>query len=338
MLFHTKSPIYMHAEQATHDFNTRSQTKRYMDRMNSSKAAKFEVIQPLLSELRTKENPLVVSIGAGSGLLESDLARSGMSVLALDLSLPMLDTINGQAEEVEAENQLHLAEPGFKPGHIWAVEADAEALPLAQAAHAILCFSVLHEVASFGHGYDFDQMSGVFAQIVSKLELGGYLMIRDFVQPTNPQSLVRVQVGKAMGAELNPTEFVAQFARKFKGDELSSLKFQVMRHRLAGTWGPGAVLRLTRAQAMELIAHYSWHSSPEEIEEKYAYLPLREYAEFVIKAAATQGMELKVIECSATRQAGYDEHTAGRLDIVDAAGQRELAPVLTGVLVFQRQT
>ncbi len=315
-------------------FQNRTNVERYQQRMDAAITPKWNVIEPYLEEIINRPDPVIVSIGAGSGALEAELVkRAQVKVIAFDVSLPMLSAIQNQSSQLETDWQSAPSLPDRQP-HLWAINADATQLPLGQTADAILGFSVFHEVATFAFDGDFGKMHEFFKNLLTKLKPGGLLCIRDFVQPEHPHKLVKIKLGTS--PEFPPLEYLEFFLKNFKGMSLLNLRIQVAFLKSLGQWHPGAQLLLTRAQAMELIAHYSWRSSPEEIRERYAFLPLEEYVSLILEAGKSIGIELKVEDATAEAQPGYDQHTQGQIDILKPDGERQQLPAWTGKIVIRR--
>lgn len=309
----------------------REDNQRYVNRMDAHPHEKNSVIETYLSDLSPES--LIFSVGAGSGQLEKFVAElTDATVFASDKSLAMLGIIAEKAKTLTRGRLIPLASEGEK-------------LPLAQgAADVILCFSVIHEVASFEHKFEFAQLKEFFADMLLRLKPGGRVIIRDFMQPENPNEIVTVRLGtphisgNPPQLENDPREFLQYFIEHFKGDNLESLRQQILAHQTAGTWEPGATLQMSRAVATEVLAHASWQSSKEEeVKEKYAYLPAQEYANFIVQAGQEIGVQARVIQASSTVLPGYRQNIQGRFDIIDTETQAvQDIPPWTGVVVIER--
>lgn len=312
--------------------NGRDDNERYVQRMDAVPDEKFSVIDAHLGNL--PENAMVYSVGAGSGQLEEYIAnQTGAVVFASDKSPAMLKIIQEKSQRLTK-------------GALIPVAAEGELFPLAkQSTDAIVCFSVIHEIASFNHGYSLEPLSNFFADALERLKPGGKLIIRDFMQSENPQEILTIKLGTPQVSgeppvqEMDPRDFLQFFVDKFVGDDTSDLKQQILAHQQAGTWTTGATISLTRALATELLAHASWQSSKEEeVTEKYAYLPAQQYAQFIQKSGAERGIETKIIQATATVLPGYRKHLLGRFDVIDPSTHEvQDLPAWTGVVVIERR-
>ncbi len=308
-------------------FSHRPNRERYQYYMNTSVADKVANITPHLEKYEgVGKRPLILSIGAGTGKVESAIGDViiDATVVALDASVPMLETIQGQNHEVDVGKGHHVVEP---------VAADAEHLPFRdQSFDAIVLSSIIHELPSYLHNFDFQATKPFFKECARVLKKGGRIVIRDFMQPENPEEEVLMKIGNAkLSTDMDPLLFLKKFSEEFRGDDLAYLRGQ-----LEGVTVGGHV-RVKKSHAFELVSHYSWSQSfNEEIAEKYGYLPVKEYTDFVMNAIKESGSDTAVVEQKTYLQEGYREHIEGRLDLQDVDGRAIPLPDFTGIIVIEK--
>lgn len=308
-------------------FSHRPNRERYQYYMNTSLADKVANIAPHIEKYEGEgKRPLILSIGAGTGKVEAAIGDViiDSTVVALDASMPMLETIQGQNHEVDADGGHHAVEP---------VAADAEYLPFGDKSFdAIVLSSIVHEIPSYLHEFDFQATKPFFKECARVLKKGGRIIIRDFMQPENPDEEVLVKIGNAqLPADMDPLLFLKKFSEGFRGDDLAYLRGQ-----LDGVKAGGHV-RVKKSHAFELVSHYSWSQSfNEEIAEKYGYLSVKEYTDFVLDAMKETGSNATVVEQKTYLQDGYREHIEGRLDLQDVDGKAIPLPDFTGIIVIEK--
>lgn len=308
----------------------RPNIERYMNYMNSSLGDKLEHILPFIEA--DVVSPRILSIGAGTGILERALVdlMPQSRVIGLDLSMPMLEAINGNNYSSQIEGASRV-EP---------LLASAENIPLQdESVDYIILSSVVHEIASYQHDFQFGEELKEFYQEASRvLKKGGRIIIRDFMQPPNPQDKVTMRIGERReDDEIDPSEFLERFVNEFEGDDLVYLQEQIKMLKDNGAWGKGADLKIRADHAFEVAAHYSWSKSfDEEVKEKYAYLPVDEYAQFVTSALGENGVSSKVLRAKTYMQSGYADHIQGRLDLMNGDGTPKPLPDFTGVVVIEK--
>jgi ubiquinone/menaquinone biosynthesis C-methylase UbiE len=311
----------------TEYLSNRPNLERYSRYMDSSMADKISAVAPYIEEGDT-----VVSVGAGTGNLEKAIIAStpGINMVSIDASLPMLEEIQGVDEEgVDA----HIA---TNP-----VLAQAEDLPVGkESADVIIASSLVHEIASYVDDFKFGKSVNQFYRNVAKsLKHGGRFILRDFVQPDNPDEEIILNVGnKIAETDADPAEFIEKFANAFKGDDLEYLKQEIEEMKKEERWGNGAKLKVKASHAFEIAAHYSWSQSfNEEVKEKYAYLPMDKYIEFIQKAFQEESEEAEVVEQRSYLQDGYRDHIQGRIDFANLDGIDKPLPDFTGVIVIEKK-
>ena len=198
----------------------RPNLERYDFYMNSSMSDKISAVIPYINEGDT-----VISVGAGTGKLEMAIVDivSSVKMKALDASMPMLETIEGLNEE-----NLDINNPSIH--HVEPILAHAEDLPFGnETADVIIASSIVHEIASYVNDFTFGEKVEEFYENVAKvLKHGGRFILRDFVQPENPDEEIIMNVGKRLTEnESDPAEFIEKFAEAFRGDDLTYVKDQI---------------------------------------------------------------------------------------------------------------
>ncbi len=312
---------------------TAPMTRLLQERMDTSSHEKFSDIclAVALADMREK-HPVILSLGAGTGKVERYVAMNypHMNVVAADVSLPMLEEIQKNA----------MTDSGRLP-NLSILRCSIDRLPIAPASvDFIIASSVVHEIASFrDHGHLGIHTEHFYQQIARRLKLGGVFFIRDFVQPDTPEKLVDVRIGKTVFPEdTDPKTFVDRFSQEFKATDLRGIRSQIEILKRNNAYGEGGVLTMSYADAIEMGAHYSWSKRfNEEVKERYAYLPLKTYGDFIQENFRRVGVETAIIQQYAYLQSGYPQHVDGRLDIY-RHGTNEplfLSP-FTGVMAFRR--
>lgn len=299
--------------------------------MDSSLADKLEHILPFIDQ--DKSGQQILSIGAGTGKLERAIADivPTANVIALDASVPMLDEIqNANHNPQVPENTT-----------VTPLLASAEVLPIKDdSIDVVIASSVIHEIASYKNNFEFSEgLRNFFVEVSRVLKKGGKLVIRDFMQPQNPEDEVYVSIGsKRENDPMDSLEFLEKFTASFKGDDLVYVASQINELKESGKWTEGAKLKVKNSHAFELLSHFSWSQSfNEEVREKYAYLPVGNYAKFVQNAMREAQVESQVLMASTYMQEGYKEHIHGRLDLIDQEGNVVDLPDFTGIVVIQKQ-
>lgn len=309
----------------------RPNLERYQEYMDSSQGDKLSHILPHVK--RMEHNLKILSIGCGTGKLERAIAdiMPTSHIIGLDASVPML-------QEIPHQNNHHVESEG---GCVTPILANAESIPLRdESIDVIIASSVIHEIVSYRNDFQFKEgLEKFFIEAMRVLKKGGKIIVRDFMQPKDPEGLINVSVGEVKeGDFMDPAEFIEKFAKDFKGDDLSYVASQIEELKQNGTWGRGACLKVRNSHAFEILAHFSWSQSfDEEIKEKYAYLPVKQYAEFIQDALEKASVSSNVVEASTYMQEGYREHIEGRLDLTDQEGQPVELPDFTGIVVIQKQ-
>ena len=302
-------------------------------RMDTSSFEKVSDILLCLSNMHATlpAHPVIVSLGAGTGKVEREIAIDfpHANVIAIDFSLPMIEEIQRNAFFSDQEKNLNI------------VRGSIDRLPFAkESCDLIVASSVVHEIASFrDHGVLGIHTEHFYQQVAKRLKPGGVFFIRDFVQPDNPDKLIDVKIGRVMQyGDTDPKEFVDRFAQEFKPIDFGYLHDQILTLKRNGVYGEGSILHLPYAHAIELGAHYSWSKRFEdEVKERYAYLPIEKYQQFIQEKFRSVGIETNVIQRYAYLQAGYPQHIYGRLDFSEPFSDKPmfLSP-FTGVMAFQR--
>ncbi len=305
--------------------------ERYKQCMDSSVADKLLRILPHLEKYEGLHNPVFLSIGSGTGGLEQEIVHHlpNATLIALDLSLPMLETIPGN----------HSRETIHPHQEIWRVQANARALPFKNdSVNAVIASSVVHEIASYENNMRFGPVvESFFRKVARVLKPGGRLIVRDFIQSDYPHSHSILTIGrKKRGDEFSPEAFVERFVERFRGDDLEYIKKQIDRLKERRKWRSGAALYLENAHLFEILAHFSWAQSFEvEVKEKYGYLSQEGYSYYLQRAFSTVRIEGRVIHAETYLQDGYREHLKGRFRIFSRGQEKDL-PDITGIIVVEK--
>lgn len=309
------------------------QTKLLQERMDTSSMEKFLDICLAIALTENKsKHPVILSLGAGTGKVEQQIAYKfpHATVVAADLSLPMIEEIrkNATTDFGKREN-LHI------------LQCSIDRLPIApESADFIIASSVVHEIASFrDHGRLGIHTEHFYQQIARRLKPNGVFFIRDFVQPDNPNKLVDIKIGKVIFPEdADPKTFVDRFSQEFKATDFIDVRRQIETLKRNNAYGEGSILTISYANAIEMGAHYSWSKRfDDEVKERYAYLPLKEYGDFIQENFHRVGVETAIIQQYAYLQSGYPQHVDGRLDIYRQGTNDPLfLSPFTGVMSFKR--
>lgn len=303
----------------------------YKQRMDSSLKDKLDCVVPFFPGRERVGGLRVVSIGAGTGKLEGALVWGGVGkVWAVDYAMPMIETIEAEAKEINNH-------PNGHNGELIPAVASAGNLPFEDGSmDVVIASSVIHEVATFGDGRQFgNQVKSCFREAGRVLKPGGRLIVRDFMSEDNLPETVELLIGKAVQpGDADPVEFLRLFENEYQGEDIPNLRVRIgngegIRH--------GDKIRLGMTEALEIMIHYSWAKRLEdEARERYFYLPVGVYKQTVGQWMAEAGVGIKVIEASVHRQAGYAEHIDGRLDMLTLNGQKYQIPGVTGLVVLER--
>lgn len=298
----------------------RPNLERYLRFMDSAMRDKTTGIVPWLRKYDTYPATFL-SVGAGSGKLERIIAETypDQQIIGLDASLPMLEKINDVPEFRLYRRKLPV------------LQAEALALPFRpESADAVIASSVVHEIASYTGGYSLNgAAASFFRDTATVLKPGGRLIIRDFMQPSDPDRIVLLRIGSAIsGDPMDPSDFLNRFSADFRGNDLSYL---------AGA-SEGDVIPTRLDHALEIMAHFSWSKSyREEVPEKYAYLPVDAYAFGMSEAFAAAGFSSAIVSATAHIQDGYREHLTGRFDLFEPETLTPIdIPILTGTVVLEK--
>jgi ubiquinone/menaquinone biosynthesis C-methylase UbiE len=181
-----------------------------------------EVQDETVRRLRDALGPAasVIEVGAGTGQIAIPLARSGLRVLAVDLSAPMLRRLEQHARDQGA--------------HVPTVVGDATRLPIGDAAcDAVVMRHVLHLVADWRQALD---------EVVRIVRPGGSFLvsITDYtgLYRTLQERFLRAAGGLPVAVGLRP-------------DDAASLE-----HELAGHGATGSVLEPVRGQRTLTVSSF----------------------------------------------------------------------------------
>jgi SAM-dependent methyltransferase len=310
----------------------------YAEAMNTAKNDKLEHTLPYLMQLQEKKGaPLsIVSFGAGTGSLEADYARllPHCHIFAIDYAPAMIAEITKQAAQLDAERRDHPQIGTIIPLFDNALDTRIAT----QSADAVAAISSIHEVSSFADDHTIgEHTKHIFQESARILRPGGRFLIRDFMQPDNPDEHVMLEVGAARTGEMDPALFLYAFAEQFQGDDLGHLAEQLRHGAMEADLG-GMRLVMPMKHAFEITAHYSWQRSfMDEVKEKYAYMPMREYAQFVQRIFLEEGYATRIHAMESYLQPGYVEHIQDRFTLYDMSGNKKPLPHFTGVIVVEKQ-
>jgi|GEM_PF-5025116 len=301
-------------------------------RMDTSAMEKVADVKLCLKLLREPFiRPTILSLGAGTGKVERQIAIDfpDATVVAIDLSLPMIEEIQRNAVLPDQQHNLHI------------VQGSIDRLPFAlESFDLIVASSVGYEVTSFrDHGKLGIHTEHFYQQIARRLKPNGVFFLRDFVQPDWPDKPVDLHIGRIIESDdADPTVFVDRFSKDFTAIDLAYLRDQITKMQQNNRYGEHSVLNLPYSDAIEIGAHYSWAKRyPDEVKERYSYLPIAGQQVYIQENFRKVGVETEIIQHYTYLQPGYPQHVDGRLDIY-RHGTNEplfLSP-FTGVMAFQR--
>lgn len=320
----------MSMAETTQAIDNRSLFTLYTERMDSALRDKVDDILPALRRNHA-EAPVIFSLGAGTGKVERAIAMNlpHAEIVAVDYKLPMIEDIRKNAALPDHHHNLSI------------IDASIDRLPFApESADGIIASSVVHEVASFrDHGTLGRHTQHFFEQTGKRLKKDGIFVIRDFVQPADPNELLMLRIGDAKEqGDADPKSFIDRFTQEFTGSDMSYIRDQITLRKERNDFGPGSELYVTAADAQEMLIHYSWaRRFDDEVKERYAYLPLRKYQHYIQEAFHNAGVESKMIRCYSYLQKGYPDHINGRLDLFTPfSHQPRMIYPFTGVIALQR--
>ena len=302
------------------------------ERMDTSSRDKVSDIQLCIDKYEhLPVHPRILSLGAGTGKVERQIAidNPNAEVVAIDYNLAMIEEIQKNAVLPEERDNLKI------------IRGRIDRLPFGhETFDIIIASSVVHEITSArDHGKLGKHTEHLFQQIGPCLNPNGMFMIRDFVQPDRPNDIVGLQIGKAIKSEdAEPKTFVDRFSQEFKAVDFKFLRYQIELLKQQHKYGPGSVLYLPYAEAIEMGAHYSWSKRFEdEVKERYAYLPMLQYQQFIQKNFLEMGIVTIMRARYSYLQPGYPQHINGRLDAYSLFTGKPLhMSPFTGVMAFQR--
>lgn len=301
-------------------------------RMDTSAMEKVEDIKLCLKLYREmSKHPTILSLGSGTGKVERQIAIDfpDATVIATDFSLPMIEEIQRNAVLPDQRHNLHI------------IQASIDRLPFAQESFdLIIASSVVHEIASFrDHGRLGIHTEHFYQQVARRLKPNGVFFLRDFVQPDQPDKPVDLRIGRIVDeGDADPVDFVDRFSRDFKAVDFLQLRDQIAAQKRNNSYSENSTLQLSYADSIEIGAHYSWSKRyPDEVQERYSYLPIAKQELYVQDNFKKMGVETKIIQHYTYLQPGYPQHVDGRLDIYERGTNNplHLSP-FTGVMAFQR--
>lgn len=315
-----------------HSHRSISQFEAYISRMDSAVADKLRQVTAAIPELPPQKNPVILSVGAGSGKLESALAAIyGCPVLAMDSSLQMIEVIQSEARGVI---DYHQDRTILAP-----LRADAVSIPVAdESISVVVASSVIHEIASVKDGYKYNgTVDRFFAESARVLVAGGPLVLRDFMIPENAAQPVRLAVGRQLYPDdPDPVDFLSRFATLYQGDDIPALREYLSAYGRCPD--AGEYLTMPLSEALEIIVHYSWAKRLEdEARERYFFSSVPELLSRLSRIFAGAGFITLPIYTSLELQTGYVDHTQGRLSITDLTGHSLGLPPFTGVVAVRKQ-
>jgi SAM-dependent methyltransferase len=300
----------------------------FLERMSQGAKEKYDDISPVLHPVFEQfEHPFVVSVGAGSGMLEACIAKSvpQAHVFPLDYSRKMTEAI---WEMVNSEDRYS--------GYMDVLDGRAERLPYADASvHIVIASSMVHHPASFQDNFSLGASSRAFFHEAYRILVpGGRLVIRDFMQSDHPEREVMMRIGlKQTSHELMPSDFLERFIAEYKGMDVTDMKTQIAER---GRPIHGSSFRVPLSLASEIAAHYSWAFPrfAEEVKERYTYAPIDGYAGIVLGSFEGNG---QIVRASTRILPGYPEHVDKRFDFFTLDGYRIPVPIYTGVIGIQKR-
>ena len=285
----------------------------YMRQMEAALDDKKRQVLQALEPLRGNASLKIADVGAGAGGLTEAIAQAlpQAEVYGLDLSDAMVAAIKDRSLKLTHGKIIPLKANVLEINNFFSPES----------LDAIITSSIVHEFCSFLNNYEMGEtIKTIFGSFARLLRPGGLYIIRDFMQPPNPEEKIIMKIGKALTKEeIDPAYFLKNFLHDFKG----------FKEPIAD--------KMTQAEALEIAAHYSWAPHyTDEVKERYAYKPLKEYTDFVVNAIADAGEKCEVVTSYTYLQPEYPEHILGRLDFYNLKGRQIPLPLLTGVIVIKK--
>jgi SAM-dependent methyltransferase len=302
----------------------------YGSRMNLGMSQKDTDIIPEIVRYIRSPNPIILSAGAGTGKLEAHIAGliPDSTVIGLDISLKMIETIDNEAKIVNgAQNS----------GKLYPLRADATNIPIRNnSADVIIAPSIIHEIVSYIDGYRIGPATIRFFKSAAEiLKPGGLLIIRDFMLIGDPDSKINIRIGNRQDpSDTVPASFVKKFAHKFSARDLSYISAQLKYLKRVKQ----NTIHTNLADAMETAIHYSWSKRfDSEVQETYFPISFRSYPEFVLNCFQEAGVRGEFLKSNIYLQSGYPEHINGRIDLINPkTRQRIQIPAFNGVVVFRK--
>ncbi len=290
----------------------------------------------------------VVSLGAGGGEAEfawvKSLGTDGL-LYAIDISREMVDKLTRIA--AEESRIIPVLGDVFKLKE-WAKE---KGIPYGEI-DAIIACAFTHEIYSYCGSEDGkindelgrQKVIEMYQQAFAALRVGGRLIIRDMMWPQNPEEEVILRLGESIElGEENPLMFVDRFLDEFEGSVLTperqeNIKQQIKELRTQGKWqNKLATLRLTKAEAFEIIYHYSWHHHWEqEKREQYGIADVDTYEEMLVNKLTTNEHGVKVKIAKSYQQKGYEQFLSRRMHLENNNGEKLDYPKGTGIIVLEK--
>ncbi len=136
---------------------------------------------------------------------------------------------------------------------------------------------------------------------------------------------------------MDPLAFIERFVVQFQGANLEYIRSQIEAQKQYDQWDHGTTLRVTAAHGTELAGHFSWSRNFDyEIHERYAYLPVERYAQFVKQQFEAAGFGANIVAAYSYLQEGYTQHVGGRLDFFALDETPLPVPIRTGIVVVEK--
>jgi ubiquinone/menaquinone biosynthesis C-methylase UbiE len=302
-------------------------------RMNSSIAQKTQDILPYLKKYIHVDQPLIVSLGAGTGKLERAFALNlpNSGIVAIDYSLQMIEEIGKEAEQLNVLDQS---------GKIFPLQADSMHIPLkANSVNAVIASSMFHEIISFQDNFTIgDNTIELLRSVARIIKPGGVFALRDFMLPENPNDPVKLKIGGRLQTEdADPLKFLEQFSQHFYGFETTHIARQIKQLKMQDQFAKNATISLPVGEALEIMIHYSWAQRfDKEIREKYLHLPLTKYVSLIENCFRMEAENPVILEAQTYSQSGYWDHLDGRLDLLYPNDKPYPKPAFTGVIAFAK--
>lgn len=107
-----------------------------------------------------------------------------------------------------------------------------------------------------------------------------------------------LRIGRRVNqGDADPVTFVDRFSQEFTAADFSDVREQIAKAKRNNAFGEGSIVRLLYKDAIEITAHYSWAKRfDDEVHERYAYLPIGQYQEYIQKNFQDAGVNTKVIQ------------------------------------------